>query len=57
MIDTHLQPALNAILNGASGIWLIFGFAFIRRGRATAHRICMTGALVTSVLFLTSYLI
>lgn len=57
MIDTHQLPALNAILNGTSGIWLIFGFVFIRRGRVAAHRACMIGAFVTSVLFLTSYII
>jgi uncharacterized membrane protein YozB (DUF420 family) len=49
-------PLLNACLNGASTVLLSFGFYFIRRGRQSAHRNCMIGALITSTLFLVSYL-
>ncbi|MCL4180242.1 MAG: DUF420 domain-containing protein [Verrucomicrobia bacterium] len=49
-------PALNATLNGVSAVLLGMGYYFIRRGRSRAHRNCMIGAVVTSTLFLTSYL-
>jgi len=56
-MELHQLPALNAVLNGLAGTWLLIGRALIRRGRVTAHRTAMTAALVTSVAFLTSYLI
>jgi uncharacterized membrane protein YozB (DUF420 family) len=49
-------PALNACLNGASGVLIGIGLYFIRRGRIRAHRRMMLTAFVTSCLFLTSYL-
>jgi len=49
-------PALNAVLNGASALWLVAGYYFIRRGRTVPHRNCMIGAVVTSTFFLASYL-
>ena len=57
MIALEDLPRLNASLNALSAVWLLAGFVFIRRGRVAAHRTCMIAALVTSVLFLTSYLI
>jgi len=48
-------PALNAVLNSMSATFLIIGYVFIKQNRQTAHRNCMIGALVTSTLFLTSY--
>jgi uncharacterized membrane protein YozB (DUF420 family) len=50
-------PALNATLNATSAIFLTAGYLFIRRGRVTPHKRCMLSALVTSTLFLTSYVI
>lgn len=50
-------PAVNACLNGASTIFLILGYVYIKKGRQTAHRNCMVAAVVTSAIFLTSYLI
>jgi uncharacterized membrane protein YozB (DUF420 family) len=50
-------PALNATLNAISFVFLITGYVFIRRGQWRKHRACMIGALVMSVLFLTSYVI
>jgi len=50
-------PALNATLNGTSAILLTIGYVMIRRGRVTLHKRCMLSALVTSTLFLTSYVI
>ena len=49
-------PALNALLNGSCAALLIAGYAFIRARRVTAHRACMLLALLTSALFLVSYL-
>ena len=49
-------PAVNALLNSLSTIFLINGYMLIKRGRQAAHRNCMIGALITSTLFLTSYL-
>lgn len=50
-------PAVNAALNGLSTVFLTTGFIMIRRGRRTAHRNGMIGALITSSLFLVSYLV
>jgi putative membrane protein len=49
-------PALNAGLNSLSTVLLTAGFIFIKRRNERAHRNCMIGALVTSTLFLASYL-
>lgn len=48
-------PHLNAFLNGLSGVFLLLGFYFIRRGEKDKHRLCMVTALIVSALFLTSY--
>lgn len=48
-------PAVNALLNTTSAGCLVAGYILIRRGRRTAHRNCMLGALLASALFLTSY--
>jgi uncharacterized membrane protein YozB (DUF420 family) len=50
-------PTLNAILNATSGILIVIGYRFIRRGRVAAHRACMIGAVTSSTLFLISYLV
>lgn len=49
-------PTLNALLNTASAILLLWGFFFIRRRDIQAHRKVMLAAFSTSVLFLISYL-
>lgn len=49
-------PALNACLNGTSTALLTAGYIFIKRKNERAHRNCMVAALVTSTLFLASYL-
>jgi len=50
-------PAVNASLNGLSALLLAAGYACIRSGRREAHRNCMIAALVSSTLFLSSYLV
>jgi putative membrane protein len=50
-------PTLNACLNATSALLLLLGFYFIRRRNIQAHRTCMGGAFLVSILFLVSYLI
>jgi putative membrane protein len=50
-------PALNATLNGISGILLACGYWHIRRRNIAIHRKFMLAAFVTSGLFLTSYVV
>lgn len=50
-------PHLNAILNATSGIFMIAGYLLIRRKNILAHRACMIVAVVSSTLFLISYLV
>ena len=49
-------PVLNATLNGTSAILLVTAHRMIQRGRVGAHRRLMIAAIVTSSLFLISYL-
>ena len=51
-----LLPHLNAALNTTSALLLLAGFRFIRLGRIAAHRNCQVTAVITSTLFLVSYL-
>lgn len=48
-------PALNACLNSLCTVFLLLGWWFIKQDRRVAHRNCMISALVTSALFLVSY--
>ena len=57
MIEIGDLPALNATLNGISALLLTTGYLLIRRGRVVLHKRCMIAALVSSSLFLTSYVI
>src|ERR1044071_9367273 len=49
-------PAVNACLNGTSAVLLGIGYYHIKRQNQIAHRNCMAAALLTSTLFLISYL-
>jgi putative membrane protein len=49
-------PAINATLNGASTVLLLTGRWLIAQRRIAAHRLVMIAAVVTSSLFLISYL-
>lgn len=50
-------PALNALLNSASTVLILLGFAAIRKRQIERHMKLMLTAFVTSSLFLISYLI
>lgn len=56
MIETRDLPAVNATLNGAAAVLLTAGWVAIRRKRVAVHRFLMIAAVVTSALFLASYL-
>lgn len=49
-------PHVNAFLNATSALLLIAGYRFIRKLRVDAHRRCQVSAVITSTLFLISYL-
>src|SRR6266545_732207 len=57
LLDYSLLPAVNASLNAISAVLLTIGYVFIRRRDMRRHRACMLAALVSSSLFLTSYLV
>jgi uncharacterized membrane protein YozB (DUF420 family) len=49
-------PVINASLNGVSTVLLLTGRWFISQRRISAHRATMITAVLTSTLFLASYL-
>ena len=51
-----IYPVIDAALNGTSAVLLLVGRSYIKRGRMAAHRAVMITALVSSTLFLASYL-
>ncbi len=53
---TRLHPAINAMLNGTSSVFLFAGYFAIRRRQLAFHRTCMVSAFVASGVFLASYL-
>jgi len=57
MLDVRDLPALNATLNTLSAVLLVTAWVLIKQRRLVAHRNTMIAALVTSTLFLTSYLV
>jgi uncharacterized membrane protein YozB (DUF420 family) len=56
MADYSIFPVINATLNGTSAVLIASGVALIRRGHREAHRWVMISAIITSSLFLISYL-
>ena len=50
------NAALNACLNGLSGVLLACGYAAIRAGKKNVHKVFMLSAVGVSSLFLISYL-
>ena len=55
-IDPHQLPTLNACLNATAAVLLLFGWRAIRRGKRKTHQKLMIAALITSALFLCSYI-
>ncbi len=56
MLDLSTLPTVNAALNATSALLLVTAHSFIKRGRITAHKRTMLAAVVSSALFLVSYL-
>lgn len=50
-------PALNAILNTLSTVFIVLGWWFIRHGQQKRHIVSMITALMTSAAFLSCYLV
>lgn len=50
-------PSINALLNGCAALLLSLGYVFVRRRQLWAHQVCMTTAVVTSTLFLITYVV
>ena len=55
-IEPTFYPALDAVLNGSSAVLIGTGLYCIKRRRIAAHKRLMLAALITSTLFLCSYL-
>jgi putative membrane protein len=51
------HAALNASLNGISGVLLACGYTAIRRGKVAVHKAFMIAAFAVSSVFLVSYLV
>lgn len=57
MNETYaIFPVINASLNATSAVLIATGIALIRAGRRAAHRGVMIAAVISSSLFLASYL-
>ncbi len=55
-MNLEALPALNAGLNTTSALLIVLGFIMIKQRAWTGHALCMCFAMVTSTLFLISYL-
>ncbi len=49
-------PVIDATMNGVSTVLLVVGHSFIKRGCLAAHRAFMIAAVISSSIFLCSYL-
>lgn len=56
-IDFSFLPPLHASLNAITALILVYAFLKIKNGHVEAHRKAMTLALITSALFLLSYVL
>ena len=53
----YFLPHLNAVINSASAIALLFGLYFIRSGKVAQHKMAMSSAFGLGAIFLVSYVI
>jgi len=54
-VDYNIFPGINAALNGASAVLITTARVFIQQKRIRLHRMLMIAAVVSSSLFLISY--
>ncbi|MBI1976484.1 MAG: DUF420 domain-containing protein [Candidatus Omnitrophica bacterium] len=57
MLPYSSLPALNAGLNATTTLLILLGYWLIKQKAWTGHALCMILAMITSTLFLISYLI
>jgi putative membrane protein len=57
MTWAQMHPAINALLNGTSTVFLVAGYWAVRKRRLAFHKSCMVAAFVASSVFLASYLV
>ncbi|MCB9748095.1 MAG: DUF420 domain-containing protein [Candidatus Omnitrophica bacterium] len=55
-MDITIFPMINAGLNATAGVFLFLGYKAIKANNQSLHKQFMIFALITSTLFLTSYL-
>lgn len=55
-MNLETLPQVNATLNTTSAVFLVAGYLFIRRKKIHPHILCMLSAVLSSTLFLGSYL-
>ena len=55
--EDSIHPALNALFNGTSAVFLVAGWLAIRRRDELLHKQCMLTAVGASGVFLISYII
>src|SRR5260221_11369290 len=53
----QILPAINATLNGTSGVLLLIAYVFIRRRNIRMHKRFMLAACTTSLVFLACYVL
>jgi len=53
----NVLPAINATLNGTSGVLLLIAYVFIRRRNIRMHKRFMLAACTTSLIFLACYVL
>ncbi len=53
----YFLPRLNAVMNTAASITLIFGLIFIKNGNILLHKVAMNTAMGLGAIFLISYVI
>ena len=53
----QILPAINATLNGTSGVLLLIAYILIRQRKIQMHKRFMLAACVTSLVFLACYVL
>ena len=53
--DTTILPAINAIINTITSIFLLAALWFVKRKNITAHKNAIFGAMICSIFFLSTY--
>ncbi len=57
LVDIGILTHVLAGLNGTTLLFLVSGYVFIKRGQKSAHKVCMSSALVAISAFFVVYII